>query len=86
MRTLGTYSYGLYVYHHFFSYYFAAHGTERMLTSAIGSHVAAVTLQGAVGFLLSMLVAWLSYEFYEKRWLQLKRHFETRPQLRKQGT
>ena len=40
---------------------------------AVGSHTLAVALQAAGGMAVSMAVAWLSYELFEKRFLQLKR-------------
>ena len=73
MVTLGKYSYGLYVYHHFLSYYFATHNTELALAAVIGSRTAALALQAVVGMAASMAVAWLSYEYFEKYFLRLKR-------------
>jgi peptidoglycan/LPS O-acetylase OafA/YrhL len=73
MVALGKYSYGLYVYHHFLSYYFAKHGTEFVLARVVGSHTLAVAIQALGGMTVSMVVAWLSYEFFEKYFLQLKR-------------
>jgi peptidoglycan/LPS O-acetylase OafA/YrhL len=73
LATLGKYSYGLYVYHHFLSYYFVTHGTEFALARAVGSHPLAVALQAAAGMAASLGVAWLSYQAFEKRFLQLKR-------------
>ena len=77
MVFLGTYSYGLYVYHHFISYYLSSNRTEFELASWIGSHTAAVALQAAVGASASLAVAYVSYELFEKRFLRLKRLFET---------
>jgi peptidoglycan/LPS O-acetylase OafA/YrhL len=73
MRMLGKYSYGLYVYHHFLSYYFTKFGTEFALAQRIGSHTAAVALQALVGMAASLLIAWASYEFFERYFLHLKR-------------
>ena len=67
---LGKYSYGLYVYHHFLSYYFITHGTEFALARAVGSHTLAVALQAAGGMAVSLAVAWLSYELFEKHFLR----------------
>jgi peptidoglycan/LPS O-acetylase OafA/YrhL len=78
MRTLGKYSYGLYVYHHFPSYYFVTHGTEFALARLVGSHTLAVLGQAAAGIAASMAVAWLSYELFEKRFLRLKRLWPSR--------
>jgi peptidoglycan/LPS O-acetylase OafA/YrhL len=70
---LGTYSYGLYVYHHFISYYLTVNQTEFELARWLGSHGAAVTLQATLGVALSLIIACVSYEYFEKRFLRLKR-------------
>ena len=76
MIFLGVYSYGLYVYHHFFSYYFMTHGTEFKLASWLGwPHGAAVALQASVGIAASCLVAYASYHLFEKHFLVLKRYW-----------
>jgi peptidoglycan/LPS O-acetylase OafA/YrhL len=77
MVFLGTYSYGLYVYHHFISYYLSSNRTELELAHWLGSHGAAVALQAVLGVSASLAVAYLSYELFEKRFLRLKRLFET---------
>lgn len=74
---LGTYSYGLYVYHHFISYYLATNRTEFALAEWVGSHTVAVALQAALGATVSVALAYVSYEFYEKRFLRLKRLFDS---------
>jgi peptidoglycan/LPS O-acetylase OafA/YrhL len=74
---LGTYSYGLYVYHHFISYYLSSNKTELELARWLGSHGAAVALQATLGASISLAVAYLSYELFEKRFLRLKRLFQT---------
>jgi peptidoglycan/LPS O-acetylase OafA/YrhL len=77
MVCLGTYSYGLYVYHHFISYYLTINRTELELAHWLGSHGAAVALQATLGASASLALAYLSYEFFERRFLALKRLFET---------
>jgi peptidoglycan/LPS O-acetylase OafA/YrhL len=77
MVFLGTYSYGLYVYHHFISYYLTSNRSELELAPWLGSHLAAVALQAALGVSASLAVAYLSYELFEKRFLRLKRLFGT---------
>ncbi len=77
MVFLGTYSYGLYVYHHFISYYVTANRTDLELARWLGSHLAAVALQATLGVSASLALAYLSYELFEKRFLRLKRLFET---------
>lgn len=74
---LGTYSYGLYVYHHFISYYMSTNHTVLDLARWLGSHTAAMALQAVLGMAVSLAVAYVSYEYFEKRFLRLKRYFET---------
>jgi peptidoglycan/LPS O-acetylase OafA/YrhL len=85
---LGTYSYGLYVYHHFISYYLTSNRTELELAQWLGSHGAAIALQATLGVALSLAIAYASYEFFEKRFLKLKRYFDTadRPSPRRSAT
>ena len=75
---LGTYSYGLYIYHHFISYYLTVNQTEFELARWLGSHGAAVALQATLGVALSLIIAYVSYEYFEKRFLRLKRLFAAR--------
>jgi peptidoglycan/LPS O-acetylase OafA/YrhL len=77
MVFLGTYSYGLYVYHHFVSYFLATNRTDLGLTLWVGTHWAAVVLQAGLGASASLALAYLSYELVEKRFLRLKRPFAT---------
>ena len=77
MVFLGTYSYGLYVYHHFISYYLVTNRTDLELADLLGSHSAAVALQATLGASASLALAYLSYELFEKRFLRLKRLFAT---------
>lgn len=72
---LGKYSYGLYVYHHFLSYYLSTHDTIASLANVVGSRLVALMLQATAGMAVSMLVAWLSYEYFEKKFLGLKRYW-----------
>jgi peptidoglycan/LPS O-acetylase OafA/YrhL len=77
MIFLGTYSYGLYVYHHFISYYCNSNGTEFMLATWLGSHSLAVFVQAGLGISASIALAYSSYEYFEKRFLAMKRFFYT---------
>jgi peptidoglycan/LPS O-acetylase OafA/YrhL len=72
MIFLGTYSYGLYVYHHFISYYLSTNHTELELARWLGSHGAAVALQATLGAAVSLVMAYVSYELFERRFLNLK--------------
>lgn len=75
MVFLGKYSYGLYVYHHFLSFYFDVHRTDLTLAGWIGSHSVAVGVQATLGAMASLLLAYLSYELCEKHFLRLKQGF-----------
>lgn len=78
LRSLGKYSYGIYVLHLIlFSY------IQSPLKNAIASHLTSnkgvgVMLAGIVTFPISFLAAYLSYQLYEKRFLRLKRFFDYR--------
>ena len=76
MRFFGKYSYGLYVYHGMLTWYFAEVDIERKLDTLLGNHWLAIGSKAALGVSVSLLVAVLSYEFFEKRFLMLKRYFE----------
>jgi peptidoglycan/LPS O-acetylase OafA/YrhL len=75
MRQLGTYSYGLYVFHHFISYYFQTHRTEWVVAGWVGSHTLAVALQTLAGLTVSIGVAIASYHLFEARVLALRRYW-----------
>ena len=76
MVFLGTYSYGLYVYHHFIFYYLSTNHTELELARWLRSHALAVAFQATAGIAASLMIAYLSYELFEKRLLKLKRFFD----------
>ena len=86
MIALGKYSYGLYLYHHFLSYYFVTHGTEFAVAEAVGSHTLAVAVQALAGMAASMVVAWLSFELFEKYFLRLKRFWPSAPRAGARGS
>ena len=75
MVFLGTYSYGLYVYHHFISYYMTTTRTELELARWLGDHTLAVALQALFGAAVSLLIAIISYELVERRFINMKRYF-----------
>ena len=72
---LGKYSYGLYVYHHFVSYYLDKNDVVSQFAAIVGSRLLALALQGMAGIAVSMVIAWLSYEYFEKYFLGLKRYW-----------
>lgn len=72
MCFLGTRSYGLYVFHGIFAY---AMGEHREVLDALGARVgsgAALLTAAGAGTGLSVLVATISYELFEKPFLRLK--------------
>jgi len=75
MTFLGAYSYGLYVYHHFFSYYAETHGVRERLAGLTGSQGLGTLALAVGGSAASLAVAYASYELFEKRFLALKRRF-----------
>jgi peptidoglycan/LPS O-acetylase OafA/YrhL len=85
MQFLGTYSYGIYVFHHLISTYYYAHRTEFTLGARLGSHTAAVFIQATVGMAASLGIAMVSYHFYEKRFLALKQRWDATPAAQASG-
>jgi len=77
LRFLGKYSYGLYVFHHFVSFYLVEHKTEFVVTEWVGSHTLAVMLQASFGVGVSILLAVASYHCFEKPFIALKRHWSS---------
>jgi peptidoglycan/LPS O-acetylase OafA/YrhL len=76
MRFFGKYSYGIYVFQGIIAYYLHDHmQIVNAMSGRIGSHLLAVLLQAAVGVGLSILIAVVSYEWFEKPFLRLKRWF-----------
>jgi len=75
MRFFGKYSYGIYVFHGIIAFFFYDKQTEYPVASWVGSHLLAVFLQASIGVALSVLIAVVSYEWFEKRFLRLKRWF-----------
>ncbi len=75
MRFFGKYSYGIYVYHGVIAYFLVDKRIEDDLAKPLGSHFLAVLVEAGAGVGLSVLVSVLSYEWFEKRFLRLKRSF-----------
>lgn len=73
MRFLGKYSYGLYVFHHFISYWFVTHDADCGLFAWVGSHTLAILVRAVVGSVVSIGIAYASFHLFEKRALALKR-------------
>jgi peptidoglycan/LPS O-acetylase OafA/YrhL len=76
LRSLGKYSYGLYVFHGIVAYAMAQASPEAFLTRMVGLHLVAAALQIAFALTVSMLLAVASYELFERRFLMLKKRFD----------
>jgi peptidoglycan/LPS O-acetylase OafA/YrhL len=75
----GKYSYGLYVYHGIIAEYMIDMGWQDRFTALLRNHPAGMVAHAMVGVTLSLAMAVLSYELFEKRFLALKRYFEAAP-------
>jgi peptidoglycan/LPS O-acetylase OafA/YrhL len=74
LRSLGKYSYGIYILHHIVS--LCAEVTIlSFLRTRLESRVLYHLLSAMIVLSVTLLLAWLSYNFYERRFLQLKRYF-----------
>lgn len=76
LRFFGKYSYGLYVYHGILNWRMHELGLQPRLEASLGSHGAAFVGNAVVGTTCSVVLAFASYQLFEKRFLALKRHFE----------
>lgn len=83
LRFFGRYSYGLYVYHYTIAGLIIGRLRPFVLVRS-GSKFLSVLLPGLAALAVSILVAWLSFTFYESRFLLLKKRFHDhsrRPKL-----
>jgi len=76
LRMFGKYSYGLYVYHGVLSWHMLELRVGERLEALLGNNSLAIAARALLGVGVSLLVAAVSYEFFEKRFLALKRLFE----------
>jgi len=72
---LGKYSYGLYVFHGLISYLLWRQPLIPLLETVVHNHTLAAAIQVAVGVAISVLISVASYEFFERRFLELKDRF-----------
>jgi peptidoglycan/LPS O-acetylase OafA/YrhL len=75
MRFFGKYSYGIYIFQGIIAYSLYDNQTENTVAGWVGSHLLAMFVQAAAGIGLSVLVAVVSYDWFERRFLHLKRWF-----------
>ena len=77
---LGKYSYGLYVYHGLFTWYLVEVRANERLDRLFGYHHSlTIVARALLGVGVSVVVAVLSYELMEKKFLALKRYFAAEP-------
>jgi peptidoglycan/LPS O-acetylase OafA/YrhL len=76
LRMFGKYSYGLYVYHGLLSWHMLELRVGERVEALLGNSSLAIAARALLGVGVSLLVAAVSYEFFEKRFLALKRLFE----------
>lgn len=82
---LGRYSYGIYIFHHFFSWPRERYTDIGWISDRVGNHTLAVFLHGLGGIAISLLIAWLSYQVFEKRLLTWKDILAPKAPLAKAG-
>jgi peptidoglycan/LPS O-acetylase OafA/YrhL len=81
MRFFGKYSYGIYVFHELFAPLFNGRlGAEAISRNwGVGNWYAAMSIHFVLAFVISVLVALISWNLLEKHMLKLKRYFEHEP-------
>jgi peptidoglycan/LPS O-acetylase OafA/YrhL len=78
LRTVGKYSYGLYVFHHLILYVTPVLFPVAELSAAFRSPVAGALAMIAINVMLTCVAAYASWHLFEKHFLRLKRFFSTR--------
>lgn len=79
LRSLGKYSYGIYVYHLILFAYLDVPMRKTLSAHMTSNKDIDVVLSGVLCFVLTVVVAYVSYRWYEKPFLRLKRYFEYSP-------
>jgi peptidoglycan/LPS O-acetylase OafA/YrhL len=74
LRWFGRYSYGLYVWHPITGM-LLFHSAVSIVPRGAGAGLVTIIALGV--FALDLVIAWASYQFWEKRFLRLKRYFPT---------
>ena len=73
----GKYTYGLYLIHNIVLLFIFMSLSPKLLNIAYETHFLPTLMVSFIGILLSMLVSYISYEYFEKRFLRLKERFNT---------
>ncbi len=77
LRTLGKYSYGIYVFHGLLLLQLSRIVPMAWLYEKTGRYVISAVLHLCIASCVSVLIAWVSWHAYEKHFLKLKRYFES---------
>jgi peptidoglycan/LPS O-acetylase OafA/YrhL len=85
LRSVGKYSYGIYVLHVPLFYYLGQPCRSALRSHVTGNRVIGILLTGLICLAVTGAGAYLSYNFYEKRFLGLKRFFEYRDAAKAAG-
>jgi peptidoglycan/LPS O-acetylase OafA/YrhL len=75
LRFFGKYGYGLYVYSGILTWIFLKGALDPWLDSVLANHSLTLAVHAVLGVALSTAIAVVSYQLFEKPFLELKRHF-----------
>jgi peptidoglycan/LPS O-acetylase OafA/YrhL len=84
MRWLGRYSYGIYVFH-MIVLAAVGFGPRLWLDARFHSKVAGIAGEALLCLTITLALAWISFNFYEKPFLRLKRRFDYGDERKKNG-
>lgn len=82
LMSLGKYSYGIYVLHHFLQVPAQKLFPWSSLTALTGSYLYAIIVHAVLAIAMSWAVAWVVFHAFEKHFLRLKDRFEYRVPVR----
>ena len=74
LTLLGKYSYGIYVYHWIFLNMFIYKAETELLSTGINPTIVFFSIR-VIGMAIVLIVSYLSFHIYEKRFLRLKKYF-----------
>jgi peptidoglycan/LPS O-acetylase OafA/YrhL len=82
LRWVGSISYGIYVFHILFVPFYSWLG-ERLAPHA--GRVEGIALKGVITWILTTLIAWASFRFFESPILRLRKYFQAAPRKSTRG-
>lgn len=84
LRTFGKYSYGIYVWDGIVNQFAARWTSQAIIIRYLHSQTATMVICMILQFSTSFVVAYVSWNLFERQFLRLKRHFEYRPPVETQ--